>query len=113
MGGPDILPDEPDIALRVYPRFGAPPIGSYGELPLFNSCQFDSYEHVHTTNSPDPRLTGTWAIGDYWTMDQLFRYARDTLHLNYVMWENDNAGVGYRFDPDAKAVIAANQTFNT
>jgi hypothetical protein len=118
MGGPDIMPDKTELATRCYPRYGAPPIGSWGELPLFCSMQFDSYDHVHTTAStnanPDPRMPNDrWAIGDYWTMDQLFRFGRDSLHLNYVMWEHDQGGAGYHFEPDAQAVIAANPVFNT
>jgi hypothetical protein len=116
--GPDIMPDKTELVNRVYPRFGAPPTGHWGQIPLANSMQFDSYDHVHTTAStntnPDPRLPNDrWAIGDYWTMDQLFRFGRDTLHLNYVMWEHDMGGAGWRFEPDAQAVIAANPTFNT
>jgi hypothetical protein len=118
MGGPDIMPDKTELATRCYPRYGAPPVGSWGELPLFCSMQFDSYDHVHTTAStnanPDPRMPNDrWALGDYWTMDQLFRFGRDSLHLNYVMWEHDQGGAGYHFEPDAQAVIAANPTFNT
>jgi hypothetical protein len=113
MGGPDILPDNVSLNERVYPRFGAPPVGSWGELPLMNSMQFDSYSHDHTTATPDPRMPGdSWTLGSRWTMDQLFRWSRDSLHLNYVMWEN-NLGTGWKFNPDARNVIAANPTFNT
>jgi hypothetical protein len=113
MGGPDILPDNGTLNDRVYPRFGAPPEGSWGELPLFNSMQFDSYSHNHTTATPDARMPGdSWTLGSRWTMDQLFRWARNHLHLNYVMWEN-NQGTGWKFISDASNVIAANPTFNT
>jgi hypothetical protein len=112
MGGPDILPDKSEIVNRVYPRFGSPPTGSWGELALFNSCQFDSYSHLHTTTTPDSRMPGeTWTAGSRWTMDQLFRWARDNLHLNYVMWENNTQGA-QQFIPHASDVIEANQTFN-
>jgi hypothetical protein len=114
MGGPDILPDNATLNERVYPRFGPPPVGSWGELPLFNSMQFDSYAHNHTTSAPpDTRVPGaTWTLGSRWTMDHLFRWSRDSLHLNYVMWEN-NQGTGWKFISDASNVIAANPTFNT
>jgi hypothetical protein len=113
--GPDILPDKTELVTRVYPRFGAPPTGHWGQIPLANSMQFDSYEHVHTTAAPpDTRVPGaTWTLGSYWTMDHLFRYGRDTLHLDYVMWEHKQGTTGYRFEPDSQAVIAANPTFNT
>jgi hypothetical protein len=111
MGGPDILPDNTSIATRVEPRFGVPPTGSYGELDLFNSMQNDSYSHVHTTSTPDPRLPGaTWTLGSTWTMDHLFRHGRDNLNLNYVIWNYWNAGTR-NYDPDGLAVIAANQTW--
>jgi hypothetical protein len=117
MGGPDILPDSSSLVSRVYPRFGDPPTGSNGELDLFNSMQFDSYAHTHTTastvSSPDPRMPGdTWTLGSLWTMDQLFRWARDDLNLNYVIWENDTAGT-QTFIPHGRDVIAAYPTFNT
>jgi hypothetical protein len=113
--GPDIMPDKADLVTRVYPRFGAPPTGHWGQIPLANSMQFDSYEHLHTTAAPpDTRVPGaTWTLGSYWTMDHLFRYGRDTLHLDYVMWEHKQGTTGYRFEPDSQAVIAANPTFNT
>lgn len=88
LGGPDILPDSNGLESRVYPRYREPPVGSWGELPLFCSNQFDSYEALHDTSTPDARLpSDTWSAGDYWTMDQLFRWARDSLHINYCMWE--------------------------
>jgi chitodextrinase len=111
MGGPDILPDRSELVTRVYPRFGVPPTGSYGELKLFNSMQFDSYAHTHATSTPDARMPDdTWSAGSLWTMDQLFRWARDNLNLDHVMWENDTQGA-QTFIPDATNVIGANQTF--
>jgi hypothetical protein len=117
MGGPDILPDNTSIATRVEPRFGDPPVGSAGELDLFNSMQNDSYNHLHTTTAtlanPDPRLPGlTWTSGSRWTMDHLFRHGRDNLNLKYVIWNYLQTGTGWKFDPDGTAVIAANPTFN-
>jgi hypothetical protein len=124
MGGPDILPDRgyltnDNIWARCYPRYRDPPVGSFGELPLFCSMQLDSYAHNHVTAataaSPDPRMPGlpvaTWTLGSRWTMDHLFRFGRDYLHLNYVMWDN-RVGSGNDFEPDARLVIAANPTFN-
>jgi hypothetical protein len=41
MGGPDILPDNPALANRVYPYFDR----FQGRLRLFNSMQHDSFRH--------------------------------------------------------------------
>jgi hypothetical protein len=128
MGGPDILPDgttQSDgtvsraIPDRVEPHFGAPPNGSWGELELFNSFQNDSYSFssadrsLHTTNTPDPRLPGdVWSIGDYWTMDQQFRHARDNLHLTHIFWNYVTSSIKWKFDPHGAAVIAAYPDFN-
>lgn len=112
MGGPDILPDATEIETRCYPRYRDPPVGSFGELKQFCSMQFDSYDHLHTTTTPDARIPGaTWTVGTPWTMDHMYRFGRDSLRLNYVMWEN-NLGTGWKFLTDASSVIAANQTFN-
>lgn len=112
-GGPDILPDNASIAARVYPRFGDPPDGSFGELKLFCAAQFDSYAHTHATNAPpDNRVPGqTWTSGTLWNMEDIFLYARDQLRVNHVMWENDTTGTQV-FDPDARLVIEANPVFN-
>jgi uncharacterized protein (TIGR02217 family) len=113
MGGPDILPDKHELNTRVYPRFGNPPDGSFGELKLFNSMQFDSYAHIHTTNTPDARMpSDSWTAGSYWTMSQLFRWARDHINIESCMWEHDMGGAGYHFDPDAVAVIDTYSDFS-
>jgi hypothetical protein len=142
MGGPDILPDGTSqyedgvfvgvsraIPERVEPRFQEPtvlggtwtnlPIGSYGEIELFNSMQNDSFSNsfkdrsLHTTNTPDPRLPGdVWSIGDYWTMDEEFRHGRDNLHLTHIFWNFVTSSVKWKFFPHAADVIAANPEFN-
>jgi hypothetical protein len=73
MGGPDILPDNPALTRRTYPfyeRFSR-------KMKLFGSMQHDSYRH--------PRQGG--AEGEYWSMEDLFVFARDRLHVDYVFWE--------------------------
>jgi hypothetical protein len=122
-GGPDILPDEKEnigtaLEDRVYPRYRNPPDGVFGEMPLFCSCQQESYRHKHvTTSPPDTRAPGfTWNIGDYWRMEELFLWSTGThstsLHLQTVVWENvltSNAGAGQppgRTVADSKAVWA-------
>ena len=77
MGGPDILPDNPALTRRTYPlyeRFS-------DRMKLFGSMQPDSYRH--------PRA-GRAQGGDddeFWSMEDLFLFARDELHVDYVFWE--------------------------
>lgn len=113
LGGPDILPDNTAITTRCLPRYGSPPVGSFGELKLFCSMQNDSYRHIHTTTS-DPRMPGySWAVGTTWTMDDLFVFGRDYMKLNYIIWNFYVAAGGQEFEPDGRLVIAANPTFNS
>lgn len=73
MGGPDILPDNESLVRRTYPfyeRFSK-------RMKLFGSMQHDSYRH--------PRKDA--AGGEYWSMEELFLFARDRLHVDYVFWE--------------------------
>jgi len=101
MGGPDILPDNPALATRVYPFYDK----FEGRLRLFNSMQHDSYRHRHN------------AVGrsGYWSMDDLFVFARDELHVDYVFWEYRT----WRQPPDshdwtdAREVIARYATFGS
>ncbi len=50
----------------------------------------------------------------YWTMPELFRYARDNLHVNYMFWVRvPNASPADSYDwNDALPVIANNPAFN-
>ncbi len=77
MGGPDILPDNEALAQRVYPLYDR----FEGQLKLFGSMQHDSYRH--------PRGKATPGLGkpEFWSMEELFLFARDRLHVNYVIWE--------------------------
>ena len=75
MGGPDILPDNEALARRTYPlyqRFSP-------RMKLFGSMQNDSYRHPRSARAPGG--------DDYWSMEELFLYARDRLHVDYVFWE--------------------------
>jgi hypothetical protein len=75
MGGPDVLPDNPALTRRTYPlyeRFS-------DRMKLFGSMQHDSYRHPRAARAPG---------GDeYWSMEDLFVYARDELHVDYLFWE--------------------------
>ena len=72
IGGPDILPDSPSIKRRAYPFYGQ----FQGRVPLFCSVMADSYRHLHKSKSSTK----------YWTMEELYEFARDELHLNYMSW---------------------------
>jgi hypothetical protein len=110
MGGPDILPDSTSINSRIIPRY----LEQFGEVDLFCSMQNDSYRHVHTTTSPDPRVPGlTWAAGSTWTMPHMFVYARDYMKLTHIVWNFLVASSGQEWEPDGRLVVAANPTFNT
>lgn len=88
MGGPDILPDNAALAQRVYPlyeRFD-------GRLKLFGSMQHDSYRHPRGKAIPGS------VKPEFWSMEDLFLFARDRLHVSYVMWEYRTK----RTPPDAR-----------
>lgn len=110
MGGPDILPDNPALQRRVYPFYGE----FRGRLKLFGSMQNDSYRHprgggkVKGKGSGHPDAQRGAGPAGYWSMEDLYAFARDRLHVNYIFWE-------YRMQPqppdshdwaDARAVIA-------
>jgi hypothetical protein len=72
MGGPDVLPDSPPLKRLVYPIYRQ----FQGRMPLFCSVMPNSYRHLHKGNSP----------AKYWTMEELYEFARDELHVNYLLW---------------------------
>jgi len=73
MGGPDVLPDEESLTRITYPLYDQ----FQGKLTLFNSIQNDSYKHPHKTGGYRTK---------YWTPNELFRFARDDLHVSYLFW---------------------------
>ena len=85
MGGPDILPYRPRLqaAYRLYDRFNS-------RLKLFCSAQDNSYRH----DRADSRNMGTAAAtrnvpppaSGYVPMKEIFQFARDKLHVNYLFW---------------------------
>jgi hypothetical protein len=97
MGGPDILPDSWPLNFHTYPLYER----FKGRMTLFNSVQYDSYKHEHLAAGAATR---------YWTPEELFVFARDHLHVDYIFWTRKP-----RKDPpdsyswqDALPVIAAN-----
>jgi hypothetical protein len=101
MGGPDILPDNRALQRRVYPFYDQ----FQGRLKLFGSMQHNSYRHRHG----DSEQGGS----GYWSMEDLFAFARDKLHVDYVFWDYQ----ARRQPPDAhdfsdaRAVIASHPVF--
>ncbi len=101
MGGPDILPDSWPLQKHCYPFFDK----YKGKLTLFNSMQYDSYHHTHKDTSYPTK---------YWTMGEMFRFARDRLHTEYIFWNRKT----WTDDPaaytwtDALPVIGNNPVFN-
>lgn len=101
MGGPDILPDNRALQKRVYPYYDE----FRGRLKLFNSMQHNSYRHRHGGND---------SAGSYWSMDELFQFARNKLHVDYLFWDYHPQRVppdSHNWD-DALEVIARNPTFS-
>lgn len=100
MGGPDILPDNQSLVTLTYPYYRQ----FKGRMTLFGSIQYVEYGQLHSNK----------ALGKYWTMPQLFVYARDQLATNYIFWTQKRTP-----DPadsydwlDALPVIRNNPTFN-
>jgi len=104
MGGPDVLPENQALARRVYPFYDK----FSGKLKLFGSMQHDSYREKRSSAS------GSSAGGNspYWSMDDMFTFARDRLHVDYLFWEyrtKRNPPDSQDWD-DAREVIARNPT---
>lgn len=79
MGGPDILPMSSSLLNNVYPRYNT----FNGRIQMFCSAQFDSYRHGLDGRTADP---GGASTAPYHTMDQIFLFARDSLHVSYCLW---------------------------
>ncbi|MEX1267256.1 MAG: hypothetical protein WEA08_10050, partial [Woeseia sp.] len=72
MGGPDVLPDSKPLKELAYPFYDQ----FRGRMTLFNSMQYHSYAH---------KRAAEWG-SKYWKMNDLFVYARDELHVDYLFW---------------------------
>jgi hypothetical protein len=119
MGGPDILPyrDGLQRTLPLYEAFN-------GRLKLFCSAQNDSYRHHRNDRHNEEKIPyhrGEKPIHPegYVAMEEIFKYGRDTLHLNYIFWTYKTfPGKSYPGDPkqwvftDALDVIRQYPTFN-
>ncbi len=113
MGGPDILPFRKRLqeTYKLYDRFN-------GKLKLFCSAQDDSYRHDRN----DSRNMGTAfrfrdqppPPGGFVPMQEIFAFARDKLHVNYIFWsyKNYEGSPGAFTYADALAVMKQSPTFN-
>ena len=89
MGGPDILPFRQRLqsTYQLYDRF-------HGRLKLFCSAQEDSYRHDRNDSRNMGNAAAVWnqppPVDGYVPMDQIFLFARDHLHVNYLFWTYKN-----------------------
>jgi hypothetical protein len=105
MGGPDVLPDNQALNKRVYPLYEE----FRGRLKLFCSMQHNSYRHRHGGGE------GKGGGGNYWSMDDLYLFARDKLHVNYLFWDYHPQRIppdSHNWD-DARQVIARYPTIGS
>lgn len=100
MGGPDVLPDNEPLTRLTYPYYER----FKDRMTLFASIQYTSYGHERTT-APGPTR--------YWTMEELFLFARDRLHADYIFWtQKRNPRPPDSYDwTDALPVIRENAFF--
>jgi hypothetical protein len=108
MGGPDILPYRIGLREMNYPMYDE----FEGRLTLFCSAQHDSYCH-HKNDTRVWRKEPVHEDG-YLTMEEIFLFARDSLHVSYIFWDEKYGGEdeGERNYDDAIEVIRRHPTFN-
>ncbi len=73
MGGPDVWPDNKSLQSRTYPFYAQ----MNGKMPLFGQVENVCYSEPHMTSGYPTK---------YWTMQELFNYARVHMHVNYMFW---------------------------
>jgi hypothetical protein len=100
MAGPDVLPDKASLVEKSYPFFTQYKDKMHLGIQVENICYF----HEHKTAGYSTK---------YWTPAELFRYARDKLHVDYMFWvriPKDPVAGAYNWY-DALPVIEANPVF--
>ncbi|MDW3647628.1 MAG: hypothetical protein R8P61_11220 [Bacteroidia bacterium] len=107
MGGPDVLP------YRKWLRYTYKIYGDYkDEISLFCSAQDDSYHH----HKNDIRYSEKLPLHEegYLTMEDIFLYARDEMHVQYLFWNYFYEGgeKGWRSFDDAIEVVKKYPVFN-
>ena len=73
MAGPDVLPDSKSLVEKSYPYFHQ----MRDKMHLGIQVEGLVYRALH--------LTGTTPM-KYWSMSELFQYARNQLHVSYMFW---------------------------
>jgi hypothetical protein len=73
MAGPDVLPDRKELVQKSYPFFTQFRDKMHLGIQVEDVC----YRALHMTSGYSTK---------YWTMPELFRYARDKLHVDYMFW---------------------------
>jgi hypothetical protein len=100
MAGSDLLPDSNSLVQKSYPYFDQ----FLGKMHLGIQVEAICYRALHETSGYSTK---------YWTMPELFRYARDNLHVDYMFWVRiPKASPADSYDwYDALPVIQANPRF--
>ncbi len=101
MGGPDVEPENPHLLGRVYPFYTQ----FQSKMMLFAQVEGTCYDQPHLTSGYPTK---------YWTMTELFNFAKTKLHVHYMFWVHlpQPPVVGAYDWLDALPVIAANPTIN-
>lgn len=73
MGGPDVLPDNVSLNTFAYPYYKK----YHSTMTLFASLQYGSYGALHVDKSYPTK---------YWTMPEMFWFAKSNLYVNYLFW---------------------------
>jgi len=101
MAGPDVLPDRKQLVEMSYPFFDK----FQGKMHMGIQIEDICYRALHETAGYSTK---------YWTMSEMFRYARDRLHSNYIFWvriPTPSPADSYSWT-HALPVIEANPVFN-
>jgi hypothetical protein len=100
MAGPDVLPDKKSLVEKSYPYFEQYKDKMHMGIQVEDIC----YRHLHATAGYATK---------YWTPAELFRYARDRLHVDYMFWVRiPQADPVDSYDwYDALKVVQANPAF--
>ncbi|HEV7433226.1 MAG TPA: hypothetical protein VGN77_09285, partial [Steroidobacteraceae bacterium] len=101
MGGPDVQPDNPHLESRVYPFYSQ----FQSKMMLFGQVEGTCYSQLHMTSGYPTK---------YWTMPELFNFAKAKLHVHYMFWVHlpQPSEPGAYDYLDALPVIAANPQIN-
>jgi hypothetical protein len=95
------MPDNTALVTKTYPYY----YQFDGRMHKFTQVEDMVYSALHETSGYPTK---------YWTMLELFKYARDKLNVDYMIWVRiPNASPADSYDwYDALPVMSANPTFN-